>query len=83
MLRYLIILGVIILLYVLIRRALVEFRGGVTRGRELPDKDQMIQDPVCRVYVPRGTAVEREIGGQRYFFCSKDCAQTFEKQLTG
>lgn len=83
MLRLLVILGLIVLLYFLVRRALLEFSGGVARGRELPDKDQMVQDPVCRVYVPRGTAVEETVGGQTYYFCSKSCALTFQKQLAG
>lgn len=81
MLRLFVVFGLIILLYFLVRRAVLEFRGGVTKGRELPDKDQMVQDPVCRVYVPRGAAVEETIGGQTYYFCSRDCARTFENQL--
>jgi YHS domain-containing protein len=80
MLRLLVILGLIVLLYFLIRKVTRELRGG-SHGRELEDKDQMIQDPVCRVYVPRGAAVEEKIGGQTYYFCSKQCAQTFQKQL--
>ncbi len=83
MLRILVVIGLLVLLYFLVRRAMLEFRGGVDRGRELPDKDQMVQDPVCRVYVPRGAAVEEKIGGQTYYFCSRDCARTFEQQLSG
>ncbi len=83
MLKLLILIGVLILLVVLARRAVLEFRGGAPRGREIADRDQMVQDPVCRVYVPRGTAVQQEIGGQMYCFCSRDCARAFEKQLAG
>jgi YHS domain-containing protein len=43
----------------------------------------MIQDPMCRVFVPKGTAVQEEIGGQVYFFCSRDCAKSFQKRLSG
>ncbi|MBP6263013.1 MAG: YHS domain-containing protein [Nitrospira sp.] len=42
----------------------------------------MIQDPVCRVFIPRENAIRREIGGQTYFFCSQNCATTFERKLT-
>lgn len=83
MLRVLIILGLLVLLYFLARRALLDFRGGLARGREIPGKDQMIQDPVCHVYVPRGSAIEEEIGGQVYYFCSRDCARTFQQRLAG
>jgi len=35
------------------------------------------------VYVPRGSAVEATIGGQQYYFCSRDCAGKFEARLSG
>lgn len=46
-------------------------------------KNDMIQDPVCRTYVPKGDAVEASIGGQTYYFCSPNCAQTFRQRLSG
>ena len=42
----------------------------------------MVQDPVCRVFIPRENAVSEEIGGQTYYFCSPACAKTFQKQLS-
>jgi YHS domain-containing protein len=42
----------------------------------------MVQDPVCRVFIPRENAVSEEIGGQIYFFCSPACAKTFQKELS-
>jgi YHS domain-containing protein len=80
MYRLLIIIVLLIVLYLLVRRALREFRGG---QNQIAGKDDMIQDPVCRTYVPRGSAVAASIGGQTYYFCSPGCAQTFQKQLSG
>ena len=82
MLRLLIVLGVLFLLYVLIRKAVREWNGEGSSGTLLGKPDHMIQDPVCRTYVPRGTAISERIGGQTYYFCSQDCAQTFQKQLS-
>jgi YHS domain-containing protein len=42
-----------------------------------------VQDPVCRVFVPRGAAVTEDIGGQTYYFCSRSCAVKFHEQLAG
>ncbi len=83
MYRLLIILALLVLLYFLVRRVIRELKGGYRKGRGLLGKGDMVQDPVCRVYVPRGIAVEERIGGQTYYFCSKDCAREFEKQLAG
>jgi len=42
----------------------------------------MVQDPVCKTYVPRGSAVSADVGGQTYLFCSRDCADTFQNQIS-
>lgn len=79
--RLIIVLGLLVLLYFLLRSAIRQLRG--TRDQELLDEKQMVQDPVCRMYVPRGSAVTAKIGGQTYYFCSTDCAGAFQKQLSG
>ncbi|KXK02020.1 YHS domain-containing protein [Nitrospirales bacterium NOB] len=86
MYRLLLIAGLVLLFYYLVRRAFREIRGSVgvaNNQRREGTADQMIQDPVCRVFIPRGNAIREEIGGQTYFFCSRDCAQAFQKQLSG
>jgi YHS domain-containing protein len=82
MYRLLLIIGLLVVLYFLIRSVI---RGLSSQGRErmIGDPRQMVQDPVCRAFVPKGSAVAEEVGGQTYYFCSQDCAQTFRKQLAG
>ncbi len=82
MYRIIVILILLIVLYYLIRRALQDFRGRGVSDQLPVDKDQMVQDPVCHVFVPRGSAVRQVIGGQTYCFCSKGCAMAFQKQMT-
>ena len=82
MYRIIIILILLIILYFLLRSAFREF-GTRTQERLPKAKDQMVQDPVCRVFVPRGSAVTEVIGGQTYCFCSQGCATTFQRQMTG
>ncbi len=49
--------------------------------KESYDIGEMIQDPNCKTYIPKEQAYMREIGGKRYFFCSKECADIFEKKM--
>jgi YHS domain-containing protein len=82
MYRIIFTLILLIVLYFLIRSAVREFkrRGEVNR---LPsDKNQMVQDPMCKAFVPRGSAVTEVIGGQTYCFCGRACAAAFQKQMT-
>ena len=87
MYRIIFILALFTLLYFLLRSAIRELRerknAGSQSANQISDKNQMIQDPNCRVFVPKGVAVREEIGGQIYFFCSRECAKTFQKQLAG
>jgi YHS domain-containing protein len=83
MYRLLLILGLLIVLYFLVRKALREFNKPSVDYQGRSGTDQMIQDPVCRIYIPRSHAVSASIGGQTYYFCSTNCAQTFNKQLSG
>jgi YHS domain-containing protein len=81
-LRLMLVAGVLVVAYFLLRSAIKEFRG--LRGPAQPPlaKNEMVQDPVCKTYVPRGSAVTADIGGQTYLFCSRDCADTFQNQVS-
>ena len=83
MYRIIIILALLGLLYFLIRRAIRGFNSQGKPDRLPPSKDQMVQDPVCLVFVPRGVAVTEDIGGETYYFCSQSCAHKFQEKLAG
>ena len=39
--------------------------------------DVMIKDPFCEAYFPQRNAVNLEINGNIYYFCSKTCRDKF------
>ena len=43
--------------------------------------DEMVQDPSCMTYIPRRTAQRKVVGGKEFFFCSRECAEKFEKEM--
>jgi YHS domain-containing protein len=47
------------------------------KPREMPASDILEEDPVCKKLVPRQQAVEFEYRGEKYYFCSKECCDTF------
>ena len=79
MYRVVLILGLLVVLYFLLRRAFRGLKGQGQPERLAPSKDQMVQDPVCLVFVPRGIAVTEDIGGQTYYFCSESCKNKFDQ----
>jgi YHS domain-containing protein len=46
-------------------------------GREGPDV--LVQDPVCRTFIPRKEALKAEKDGKVYFFCSEGCLKRFQR----
>jgi len=79
------ILVVIILLYVAYK-VVKMFRGGRSENvqplpkNEAPAKgEDLVQDPVCKTYVPKSQAYIQTIDGREKYFCSRDCC---EKYLT-
>jgi YHS domain-containing protein len=83
MYRIILILGLLVVLYFLLRRAVRALKGPGEPDGLLPDKDHMVQDPVCLVFVPREAAITEDIGGQTYYFCSRSCAHKFQEKLAG
>lgn len=77
MYKFIIILILLIILFYMFRRAVRDW--GQDSSQQMPGKDVMIQDPVCKVYITAGTAVTERVGGQTYYFCSQDCADRFRK----
>lgn len=55
-------------------------RGGrpekVSRSRE---PDLLVQDPVCKTFIPRKEALKLEKDGKDYFFCSEGCLKRFQR----
>ena len=43
-----------------------------------PDSPQeMVQDPVCKMYLPRHQALELKKDGREYYFCNEQCRNKF------
>jgi YHS domain-containing protein len=79
-LRLMLVAGVLVTGYFLLRSAIKEFRSLKGPAQPPAGLGDMVQDPVCKTYVPRGSAVSADIGGRTYFFCGRDCADAFLKQ---
>jgi uncharacterized protein len=42
--------------------------------------EPMVQDPLCRTYLPKSSALSVEIGGRTHYFCSRQCADTYRER---
>ena len=40
--------------------------------------EDLVEDPVCHTYVPLSQAFKKEISGNNYYFCSKQCSEKYK-----
>lgn len=72
---------VLILVLVLIFLLKSMIRGTKRKEERYPVQgDLMVQDPVCKVFIPKGSAIVRQINAVTHCFCSQTCADEFQKQ---
>jgi len=64
--------------WVLTRRSRVATggRSGAPSGGVRP----LVQDPVCKTFVPKETAIVVRRGDEDFYFCSRECAERFERR---
>lgn len=41
------------------------------------DGEEMVRDPQCGTFLPRGDALSAVVGGERHFFCSAACRDAY------
>ena len=80
MFRLLLGLGLGYLGYVIIKQVAVSLGLWPQAPKPLErnrDADVLVQDPVCKTFIPRREALKAEKNGATYFFCSEGCLKRF------
>ncbi len=79
MFRLLIVLGLGYLGYWLIKKVAVSLGLWPEAPKKVEDRepDVLVQDPVCKTFIPRKEALRTQKDGKAYFFCSEGCLKRF------
>jgi YHS domain-containing protein len=81
----LIILSVLfIIIYFLVRsavRGLLEKRKNLAHTDSAGQTSEMVQDPICGMFVSREGAIFIRNADRTHFFCSESCRDTYQKKL--
>jgi YHS domain-containing protein len=43
----------------------------------IPEGGELKKDPVCGTFISTGTAIQKRVGGETYYFCSNECRDKF------
>ena len=82
--RLIILLILLVIVYFLVRsavRGLLEKRRNVARVASTGPTSEMVQDPVCGMFVPKEGAYFFRSAARTHFFCSESCRDTYQKKL--
>ena len=86
--RFLALAIVGLLVYLVVRATVNAFLAGLRgQSRQVPARragtDELVKDPVCETYIPRGKAVTRQTPAGPRYFCSGACAERFIARSAG
>jgi len=77
MTRLLLFILLIFILYYLLRFL---FKDKTSSGEKMNKKnepEELVQDPYCQTYIPRGLALKKKVGGRALYFCCEKCLKSY------
>ena len=52
------------------------------RTKRESEPEELVQDPYCHTYIPKGSAVKKRIAGEDHYFCNTECLRRFIEKDT-
>jgi YHS domain-containing protein len=50
-------------------------------GRQVPLTGELKKDPACGTYISAATSIHEKVGGETFYFCSKQCRDKYVASL--
>jgi YHS domain-containing protein len=50
-------------------------------GKQVPLSGELKKDPSCGIYIAAATSIQEKVGGQTFYFCSKECRDKYVASL--
>jgi YHS domain-containing protein len=51
------------------------------KSRNNNSGEDMVEDPSCGTFIPKSSALEKKSGGEKLYFCSKECWQQYKDKV--
>ncbi len=74
----LILFVILLLLFYTILRYLMKYMTGRRKkiNRE-SEPEELVQDPYCKTYIPKRSALRKRVSGRNYYFYKQECLEKF------
>jgi YHS domain-containing protein len=50
-------------------------------GKQVPLTGELKKDPACGTYISAATSIQEKVGGETFYFCSKQCRDKYVASL--
>jgi YHS domain-containing protein len=51
------------------------------KGKQVPLTGELKKDPACGTYIAAATSIQEKVGGEIFYFCSKQCRDKYVASL--
>ncbi len=82
MTRFLLFIILIFILYYLLRFLFKNSALSREKRNSKNEPEDLVQDPYCKTYIPRGSALRKKVGGQMLHFCCDRCLKSYTRMET-
>ncbi len=75
--RLILFVFLLLLVYTLLHYLIKDMPVRRKKWNRESEPEELVQDPYCKTYVPKRTAVRKRVEGRDYYFCNRECLRMF------
>jgi len=77
MYRLILIIILLLLSYSIFRYLMKDMTGRAKKINRESEPEELVQDPYCKTYIPKRSALRKKVSGRNYYFCKQECLEKF------
>ncbi len=66
-----------LLLYAILHTLIKDMPARRKKLNRVSEPEELVQDPCCHTYVPKRSAIKKEIAGSWFYFCNQGCMENY------
>ena len=75
--RLILIIILLLLSYSIFRYLMKDMTGRKKKINRESEPEELVQDPYCKTYIPKRSALRKKVSGRNYYFCKQECLEKF------
>ena len=77
MLRLILFVVSTVILYAILHFLIKDMSSSRKRANRSVEPEELVQDPCCQTYIPKRSAIKKNVAGKEYYFCNQDCLRNY------